>query len=465
MTQQQQAGSVAAELSRRIDGHVLTTGDAGYDEARTPHFGSRQGEPVAVVRPAHAGDVAIAVETAASTGVGLHVRGGGHHAAGHATGDGLLLDMSSLRDLKLAYVDESGFPTVWADAGLCAGEVTRTLAARGLAVGFGDTGSVGIGGITLGGGIGFLSRRHGLTIDNLLGADLVTADGRLRQVDPTHSPDLFWAVRGGGGNFGIATRFHYRTVPVSHVYGGALFLAATPETIERVAAAAVAADHDLTVIASVMAMPPMTFLPAVLHGRLVVMLRVCHAGDPVRGEQAVAPFRLAGEVLADLVAPMPYHELFAEPAPSRGSVVAVHNTFLDRIDLDTAATFLGHLRRSDASLRMVQIRPMGGAINRVDPDATAFAHRDRHLMVTIACNAQPDLDQANSWVQAVEAGLPEHRAGAYIGFFGPHDSIRIGDAYPPATLARLRRTKAVYDPQNLFRHNDNITPASGPDQG
>jgi FAD/FMN-containing dehydrogenase len=458
VTDQHQATSSATDLAARIRGEVLTAGDLGYDAARTPHFAFRTGHPKAVIRPADAADVAAVVETAARTGVGLHVRGGGHHAAGHATGDGLLVDMSSLGDLDFAYRDESGFPTVWADAGLTAGEVTRILAERGLAVGFGDTGSVGIGGITLGGGIGFLSRRYGLTVDNLLGAEIVTADGRIRQADATHDPDLFWAIRGGGGNFGIATRFHYRTVPVSEVYGGVLFLVATPESIERLAAAAVAAADDLTIIASVMAMPPMEFVPADLHGQLVVMIRLCYAGDPARGEQAVAPLRLAGKVLADMVQPMPYPELFDEPPPSHGSVVAVHNTFLDRIDLDTAGNLLDHLHRSDAWLRMVQFRTMGGAINRVPSDATAFAHRDRQLMVTLACNAQPNLAEARDWVEALAADLPLHRPGGYIGFFGPHDGHRIADAYPPATLARLRRVKTRVDPNNLLRHNDNIIP-------
>jgi FAD/FMN-containing dehydrogenase len=459
VTDQRQDIDVAADLDVRMDGQVLTAGDPGYDQARTPHFGFRHGEPVGVVRPAHSGDVAAAIETATATGLSLHVRGGGHHAAGHSTGDGLLVDLGSLNRLDFDRSDQSELATVWAGAGLTAGEVTAALGERGLAVGFGDSGSVGIGGLTLGGGIGFLSRRDGLTIDNVLGVEIVTADGRVHRVDATHEPDLFWAVRGGGGNFGIATRFGYRTVPVSEIYGGVMFLPATPQAIQRLAAASTSDDDALTVIASVMAMPPMDFVPAELHGQLVVMARVCYSGDPAEGERMGALLRLAAKPLADLLGPMPYSRLFEEPAPSRGAVVAVRSLFVDHIGTTAAEVMLEHLSRSDAWLRMVQFRGMGGAIGRVDPEATAFGHRRRRFMVTIASNDQPDLAQARAWVEDLAADLSPTQPGGYVGFFGPHDGDRIGEAYPPGTLDRLRGIKATYDPQNLFRHNDNITPA------
>jgi FAD/FMN-containing dehydrogenase len=459
VTDQQQATSVATELAARIRGDVLSAGDPGYDQARTPHFGFRTGHPVAVVRPANATDVAAVVDTASRTGLPLHVRGGGHHAAGHSTGDGVLVDLGSLTGIDLEAGDVAG-PSVWAGAGLTAGALTTELAGHGLAVGFGDTGSVGIGGITLSGGIGFLSRRYGMTIDNLLGAEIVTADGRVRLVDAEHQPELFWALRGGGGNFGIVTRFRYRAVPVSQVYGGALFLPATAQALRRVVAASVGADDRLSVIASVLAMPPMDFVPAELHGRPVIMARLCYTGDPDRGEQAVAPLRQAASPLADLVGPMPYPALFAEPPPSHGAVVAVRNMFLTGVDGAAAETVVGHLDRSAAWLRMVQFRALGGAIGRVDPAATAFAHRKSPVMVTIACNAQPDLEAARAWTEELAGNLQQRDQGAYIGFFGPHDGDRIENAYPPDTLERLRGIKAAYDPGNLFRHNDNIAPVT-----
>jgi FAD/FMN-containing dehydrogenase len=187
-----------------IDGSVLTAGDPGYETARTPFFSHRIGTPVAVVRPRHAVDVATTVRVASRTGTSLFVRSGGH--SWHSTGDGILLDLGTLNGLDL----DLATGTAWAEAGLTAGAVSRALAPHDMAVGFGDTGSVGIGGISIGGGIGFLSRLYGLTVDNVLAAEIVTADGRVRVVDADHEPDLFWAIRGGGGNFGIVTRFRYR---------------------------------------------------------------------------------------------------------------------------------------------------------------------------------------------------------------------------------------------------------------
>lgn len=452
------AGDLAGDLARRTDGAVLTRGEPGYDRARTPHFGVRRGEPVAVLRPAHADDVATAVEVAAAAGIPLLVRGGGHHAAGHSTGDGLLLDLGSLDGLHLDQPDDSGLPTVWAGGGLDAGAVTTALAGRGIAVGFGDTGSVGIGGLTLGGGIGFLSRRHGLTIDNLLGAEVVTSDARVRYVDAAHEPDLFWALRGGGGNFGVVTRFRFRSTPVTQVYGGALVLPATAQVVEQVAAAGTSADDALTVIATVMPLPPLESIPAALHGRVVVLARVCYSGPPEQGERAVAPLRRVAEPLVDLLGPMPYPALLDEPATSKGAVVTGRSVFLDSLDAASAQVVLDHVHASDAPLRMFQFRGMGGAIARVDADATAFAHRERRLMVTIARSAEDGIGPARAWVEGLSADLPTE-PGGYIGFFGEHDVDRIGEAYPPTTLDRLRRIKAAYDPTNLFRHNDNITPA------
>lgn len=460
MPDQHQVTTTVEDGLIRVRGDVVAPGDLGYDDARTPHFGYRTGRPIAVIRPADADDVSTVVRLAARTQTPLHVRGGGHHAAGHATGEGLLLDLRTLTDLRFGAPTQQG-PTVWADAGLTAGAVTAALGQHGLAVGFGDTAGVGIGGITLSGGIGFLSRRHGMTIDNLLAAEVVTADGRTRLVDANHDAELFWALRGGGGNFGVATRFHYQAVPVHEIYGGVLFLPATAKTLQRLVAACAAAEDALSVIATVMAMPPMDHVPAELHGKPVIMTRVCYSGELDAAEQAVAPLRLAGTPLVDLLGPMPYPDLFIEPPPSHGAVVAVRNLFVDKVDEAAASTVMGHLGRSDAWMRMVQFRALGGAIGRVDPSATAFAHRRGAVMVTIACNAQPELGAARTWVEDIAGRLPHVTAGAYIGFFGPHDANRIQEAYPEDTLARLRRIKARADPDNVFRHNDNIAPATG----
>jgi FAD/FMN-containing dehydrogenase len=274
-------------LRSSLDGQVLVAGDEGYDAARTPHFPVRIGKPVAVVRPKHADDVAVAVDAARRTGLSLFVRGGAHRGAAHSTGDGLLLDLRSLNNLD---IDVAG-RTVWADTGLTAGEVAWALAPYELAIGFGDTGSVGIGGLTLGGGIGFLSRLHGMTIDNVAAAEIVTADGRVRTIDHEREPDLFWAIRGGGGNFGVVTRFRYRLATVPDVYGGPLILPATPATIAQLASACADADDELTVIANVMPAPSMPFIPPALQSEVVIMAKVCYAGDLQNAEEAVRPLR------------------------------------------------------------------------------------------------------------------------------------------------------------------------------
>jgi FAD/FMN-containing dehydrogenase len=217
------------------------------------------------------------VSLARETGIELAVRSGGHSVPGYSTTEGgILLDLSSVKGLE---IDVDG-RTAWAEAGLTAGEYTKAAAKYGLATGFGDTATVGIGGLTTGGGIGFLVRKYGLTIDNLLAADVVTADGQIRRADADNHADLFWAIRGGGGNFGVVTRFQFRLSEVDQIVGGMLVLPATPDVIARYIAAADAAPEELSVIANIMSAPPMPFLPAEHHGKLVIMALMAYVGDP-----------------------------------------------------------------------------------------------------------------------------------------------------------------------------------------
>jgi hypothetical protein len=443
---------LAGALRSLVDGTVLVAGDAGYDTARTPFFPHRTGHPVAVVRPRHAGDVAATVRVAASSNTPLFVRSGGH--SWHSTGDGLLIDLSSLHTVDLDEGDE----TCWAGSGLTARDLTRVVSARGLAVGFGDTGSVGIGGATLGGGIGFLSRLHGLTIDNLLAAELVTADGQTRIVDSEHDPDLFWAIRGGGGNFGVATRFRYRLARVPRVYGGLLVLPATPRTIADLASACAEADDGLTVIANVMQAPPLPFLPDGVAGTLVVFARVCYAG-PADGGDAVRALRDIAPPLLDLLQPMAYEALLEDEAPDRGARPAVQTMFIDHIDAATAGVIIDHLALARSWLRLVQFRVLGGAVSDIPADRTAYAHRASKILVIVAHGDEPDLQWADRWTRAVAHDLYQGDDGAYVNFLGPDDAGRITSAYPPDTLARLRRIKAAHDPTNLFQSNANIAPS------
>lgn len=438
-------------LRSLVEGAVLLPGDPGYDQARTPFFAHRTAHPIAVVRPKEAADVAATVRVAAGSDTPLFVRGGGHTT--HSTGDGLLLDLGNLTDLDVDAADRS----CWAGGGFTAGALTRNLGGHGLAVGFGDTPSTGIGGLTLGGGIGFLARRHGLTVDNLLAAEIVTADGHIRLVDADRDPDLFWAIRGGGSSFGIVTRFRYRLAALAQVYGGLLVLPATPQTIAATATACAEAGRGLTVIANIMPAPARPGVPPEAASRPVLVARVCFAG-PGDPEDAVRPLRRIAPPLLDQLQPMPYPALLAEETPDRGMRPALQTLFLDAVDESTGTVILDHLSRGRSLLRLVQLRVLGGAVSDIAADQTAYAHRDAPYLATAIHGDHPDYAWADGWTRSVAQNLPHHRKGVYLNFAGLNDTAQLTAAFPPPTLTKLHRIKAVYDPTNLFCHNANITP-------
>lgn len=356
-------------------------------------------------------------------------------------------------------VDVTG-RTAWAYTGLTAADYSTATGTHELATGFGDTGSVGIGGITLGGGIGYLTRKHGLTIDSLLAAEIVTADGELRQVDAVSEPDLFWAIRGGGGNFGVATRFHFRLQPVPRIVGGMLLLPATAEVVEGFIAAAGAAPDELTTIANVMPAPPLPFVAPEHHGKLVVLALMCYAGDPDAGEKCLAPFRNLAAPLADMLKAMPYHEIYPPDDESYHPTAVGKTMFIDRVDGGVARTIMDHITASDAAMRVAQIRVLGGAMARVDPDATAFAHRRSLILVNVAAFYAGDADRQvrQSWVDEFAARLNQGDHGAYVNFLNNEGPAGVSAAYPRTTLERLRAVKRRYDPDNVFRLNENIAP-------
>jgi hypothetical protein len=447
-----------ADLRALVRGAVLGPDDPGYDAARVVASGEFDAHPAAIVRVADAGDVARVVTLAREAGLELAVRSGGHSGAGHSTIEGgLVLDVRGLSSLD---IDPTG-RTAWAGTGLCAGEYTTAAAAHGLATGFGDTGSVGVGGITLGGGIGYLVRKHGLTIDSLLAAEIVTADGEVRVVDAETHPDLFWAIRGGGGNFGVATRFKFRLHPLDAVTGGILVLPATPDTVAGFVAAAEAAPEELSTIANVMPAPPMPFLPPEVHGRLVILGMLLHSGDAGAGERAIAPFRALATPLADMVRPMSYPEMYPPEDPSYRPTAVARTLFVDRVDREVAATIVDQLEASDASMRVAQLRVLGGAMARVPVDATAFAHRASRIMVAVAAfyDGPDDRPVREAWVTGLAAALHQGDDGAYVNFLGDEGEDRIRAAYPGRTWDRLASVKRRYDPTNLFRRNQNVPPA------
>jgi FAD/FMN-containing dehydrogenase len=446
------------ELRGVLDGRVIAPEDAEYEEARTVFPGGIDRRPAAIVRPTDASEVARLVSLARDTGAELAVRNGGHSGAGWGVVDGgLTLDLGELNDLDLDA--ESG--TVWAGAGLRAGELTRAAGEHGLAVGFGDAGGVGITGITLGGGIGFLSRAHGLTIDNLLGAQIVIADGRILEIDADNYPDLFWAIRGGGGNFGVVTRLQFRLRELPGVYGGPLFMPATPDVIRGMIEAVQAGPDEFSAIVNVMPAPPMPFIPPEAQGQLVVMALVCFAGPPEQGEKEVEALRSLAEPVADMVRPITYPEMF-QPEPEDYHPAAVLRTgFCDGIDQGAAETIVERIGSSDAAMRVTQLRVMGGAIERVPNEATAFGHRDAKIMCNVAAffDGPEDKVLRQAWVDEFSGELHKAEAGAYTNFLTDEGPERVRAAYPGETWDRLRSIKAEYDPTNLFHNNQNIPPA------
>jgi FAD/FMN-containing dehydrogenase len=445
------------DLRTTVHGRVIAPDDADYDKARTVVAGGIDRRPAVIVRVADTDDVATVIALARETGLELAVRSGGHSGAGHGvTEGGIVLDVA---DMKALDIDVPG-RTAWAETGLTAAEYSKAAAAHGLATGFGDTGSVGIGGLTLGGGVGYLVRKYGLTIDSLIAADIVTADGRRLRVDADSHPDLFWAIRGGGGNFGVATRFQFRLNEVPSFVGGMLILPATREVVAGFIAAAEAAPGELSTIANVMPCPPMPFVPEEQHGKLVILAMMAFAGETEAGQRALAPFRELAKPIADMVNPIPYPEIYPPDDDEYHPLAVARTMFLDRIDLPVAETIVKHLEASDAAMRVAQLRVLGGAMARVADDATAFAHRRSRIMVNVASfyEGPDDKDLRAAWVDGFVAALQQDDRGAYVNFLVDEGEERIRAAYPGSTWDRLAAVKARYDPTNLFRLNQNIPP-------
>ena len=454
-----------AKLRGQIQGRVIGPNDADYDTLRTVVLGGIDRHPAVIVRVANDDDVRTVVNLARETGLDLAVRSGGHSSKGDGTTEGgIELD---LRDMKALDIDADA-KTAWAETGLTAAEVTNAVAKHGLAIGFGDTGSVGIGGITTGGGVGYLVRKHGLTIDNVLAADVVTADGDLVRASADEHPDLFWGIRGGGGNFGVVTRFQYRLVDLPSIVGGILLLPATAEIIERYIALSEAAPEELSSIANVMPLPPMPGVPEDQVGKLGIMALMTWAGETEAGQQALQPFRelskLAGKdaPIADMLRPMTYPEMYFPEDSDYHPLAVSYNMLLERCDRPSAQVIMEYLQKIDAPMRAAQLRVLGGAMARVRNDATAFAHRASPILVNIAAFYTDEDDKAKkqAWMLEFANAIRQSDTGAYVNFVGDEGQDRIRNAvYPGKTWDRLREIKRRYDPGNVFRLNQNIPPA------
>ena len=447
----------AANLLPGVNGRVVTPDSPSYDQTRRVFYGGIDKRPAAIVRAANVDDVRQVLRAAREEGFELAVRSGGHSVSGHSTTEGgLVID---LREMSRIEVDADA-RTAWIEAGATAHQATEVLARHGLVIGFGDSGSVGVSGITLNGGIGFLVRKFGMTIDSLVAAELVTADGDHLHVDAKHEPDLFWAIRGGGGNFGVVTRFKFLLHELPRFTGGMLILPATPETIAGFAAASLQAPDELTTIGNVMNAPPLPFLPPEVHGRLVIMAFVAFAGDNDSATEAIAPLRSLATPLADMVKPGPYLSMYPPEDPNYRPTAIARTMFVNGIDAGNAETIFEYLSKSDATMRVAQLRALGGAIARVPARATAYAHRSSPMLVNVAAfyRGADDRDARKAWVTEFAHAVQPNETGAYVGFLGDDGVDRIEAAYPGETLRRLAAIKAKYDPTNLFRLNQNVVP-------
>jgi hypothetical protein len=453
---------VALDVGRArsgFQGEVIEPDDPRYDKARSLFYGGIDKRPAAIFRVANAKDVARVIAYARETGVELAVRSGGHSPVGSSLSDGgIVLDLHDMRRVDVDVADR----TAWAESGATAVEFATAAGAHGLGISFGDTGSVGLGGITLGGGVGYLVRKLGLTIDNLIAAEIVTADGAVRRVDAEHEPDLFWAIRGGGGNFGVATRFQFRLHQVDPFVGGMLIQPASAQLIEDFVALSAAAPAELTTIANVMPCPPMPFVPAEWHNKLVAMSFVCYAGGGDVAERAIAPLRKLATPIADMVKPLPYAQIYPPEDDSYHPIGTGRNMLVDAIDRRSAESIIEHLSGSPASFSVAQLRVLGGAVSRVPNEATAYAHRTRFAMINIG-NILQSVDEfavVTPWVDKFEKAIQRGPEAAYVNFLMDEGPERVRRSYPGGTFERLMKIKRHYDPTNLFRLNQNIPPSA-----
>jgi FAD/FMN-containing dehydrogenase len=450
-------------------GQLITADHADYDIARAVWNGAVDRRPRLIARCTGTADVAAAVRFARDHDLEIAVRGGGHNVAGTAVcDDGIVIDLSGLRAV---WVDPAG-RTATVLGGALWSDVDRETQLHGLATTGGIVGHTGVAGLTLGGGIGFLMRKHGLAIDNLLAAEVVTAEGSLLRTSAEEHPDLFWALRGGGGNFGIVTSFRFALHPIGPtVTAGPIFWAAddTAEVLRAYRGIVVDAPDELGTVVRLGTVPPLPGIPEDLHLRPAIAIDSCYAGDVDDGERAVGAFRQIGTPLLDLVAPMPYaeHQCALDDTVPHGWHYYWKSTGLTGLSDDTIAVIADQAYAAGSPRSYAALFHMGGAVARVPRSATAFAGRDVAHNIVIDAVWRPDearehAESETAWARRFLDALRPQRAGSvYVNFLDADDDPdRIREAYGDPTYRRLAEVKAEYDPDNVFHHNRNIRPRS-----
>lgn len=451
-------------LRGRIAGTVLDPRTPGYDDARRLWNGAIDRRPAVIIRCAGASDVAEAVRFARIVDLPVAVRGGGHSIPGLSTcDDGVLIDLQPMKQITV----DPELRTATAGAGVVWAELDRATQDHGLAVTGGEVSDTGIAGLTLGGGIGWLKRTCGLTCDNLLHAEVVTADGRIVQASDDENAELFWALRGGGGNFGIVTAFTYRLHAVGPiVYGGALVypVERAVEVLRLLREQAASVPDEVSLMVALVVAPPAPEFPADLQGRPVAVLAAAYHGPLDEGEQALRPLRELVPPAVDLLGPMPYVALqqMVDAANPRGLHYYVKSEWLSGLPDNVMDALVGHHLERTSPLSQILVHQMGGAVSRVPRDATSFIHRDAAFVLTVAGCWQPGepRDPHVEWTRSVwQDSLPASLGGAYVNQLDADEGEdRVRAAYGPTTYARLVDVKTAWDPDNVFRYNQNIQP-------
>lgn len=455
--------SIAA-LRESVRGDVCLAGEPGYDEARTIWNAMIDRRPGAVVRCKGAADILRAVRLAREHGLLLAVRGGGHNIAGNAVCEGgLLIDLSLMRSVRVDPFNR----TARVEPGATLGEFDREAQAFGLATPLGINSTTGVAGLALGGGFGWISRKFGLAADNLISADVVTAEGELVRASAERNSDLFWALRGGGGNFGVVSSFEFRLHPVGPMAMAGLIVhpfARAKELLAGYREVAANAPDELTVWAVLRQAPPLPFLPAEVHGKDIVIFAACYLGEESDGKRALEPLRALGEPIADVIGMMPFAgwQTAFDPllTPGAHNYWKSHN-FAELSDglVDTLTSNVANLPTGECEIFIGQL---GGATGRVATDATAFPHRDAKFVMNVHTRWRDKADEQRSvaWARELFAeAAPYATGGVYVNFMPEDETDRVASAYGP-NYARLAALKAKYDPGNLFRLNQNVAPSA-----
>jgi FAD/FMN-containing dehydrogenase len=452
------------ELETTLRGQLVRPGDPDYDQARAVWNGAQDRHPALVIRCAGTADVIGAVEFARSEGREVAVRGGAHSVAGFSTSDGgMVIDTSPMRGIRVDPVARRAV----AQPRLTWSAFDHETQAFGLAVTGGLVSTTGIAGFTLGGGFGWLLRKYGMTCDNLVSADVVTADGRLVTASEREHQELFWALRGGGGNFGVVTSLEYRLHPVGPtVFTGAVFYpgALAAEVVRGWHERTAAIPDELTTVANILVAPPVPFLPESVHGQTAVAILGMYAGPVEDGAAAAQPLRTLAEPIADLIGPMPYTAMqsLIDPLWGPGAQNYFTGSMLAALPDEAVETLAARHAAGRAPVRELHLHHAGGAMTRVPADATAFAHRDAAFVLNVIARF-PDregFEEHAAWARAThEAMAPWSTGGGYVNFTSEPGQDKVQAAHPPDTYARLVAVKDRYDPTNLFRLNQNIRPS------